>query len=89
MIGCFTPDLYASDFPITYRIVGEAKTLADLQSDRSKKQIAAFLDHLALYPKSALYIAVPLVAAAAARHLLRTLRQQDHQHIHTEVIPHW
>lgn len=35
-IAGFTPDLFASDVPSTFRIVGEAKTPDDLETERSK-----------------------------------------------------
>ena len=39
----FVPDVYAFDAPLTTVIIGEAKTPDDLETERSKKQITAFL----------------------------------------------
>src|SRR5579862_5026280 len=84
-IGGFTPDVFASDIPATFRVVGEAKTESDLLTERSQRQIAAFLDHLALYPKSALYLAVPWLLAPRANGLLRALRRNNHAGVRVEV----
>ncbi len=85
-IGGFFPDLFASDVPETFRVVGEAKTESDLKTDRSERQLAAFLDHLALYPKSAFYIAVPWLLAPRARGLIRALRGNAHDSVRVEVL---
>src|SRR6266404_4270645 len=47
-IGGFLPDLFASDLPVTFEVLGEAKTPSDLETQRSARQITAFLDHLAV-----------------------------------------
>jgi hypothetical protein len=86
-IGGYTPDVFASDLPATFRVIGEAKTPADLESDRSRRQIAAFLDHLALYENSILYLAVPFLSVARARFIIRSLTSASHLQIATEIIP--
>jgi hypothetical protein len=85
-IGGFTPDVFASDIPATFRVVGEAKTASDLESERSQRQLVAFLDHLALYPRSTLYLAVPWLIAPRAHGLIRMLRRPDHAAVHMEVL---
>jgi hypothetical protein len=85
-LGGYTPDVFACDVPSTFRVVGEAKTKADLETDRSHRQLRAFLDHLSLYPNSTLYIAVPWVVAPRARFILKSLRDLAHQHIRVDVI---
>jgi hypothetical protein len=72
-IGGFTPDLFASDVPETFQVLGEAKTASDLESERSRRQIIAFLDHLALYKGSIFYLAVPYFTAPRALWLARDL----------------
>jgi hypothetical protein len=37
-IGGFFPDVFASDVPETFRVVGEAKTESDLKTNRSERQ---------------------------------------------------
>jgi len=84
-IGGFTPDVYACTVPDAVRIVGEAKTPGDLESERSARQLAAFADHLALYENSLLLIAVPWRAAPAARSLARQLRTPERAALQIEV----
>ncbi len=72
-IGRHMPDVFASDLPVSFRLIGEAKTGADLETDRTRRQIRAFLDHLSLYPGSSFYLAVPPLALARARFVLRSV----------------
>ena len=86
LLGGFTPDVYAQDLPVTLRVVGEAKTEADLDSDRSAMQLRGFLDHLALYENSTMYVAVPWIAAPRAWSLLKSLRGPEHRNITLDVV---
>jgi hypothetical protein len=86
-IGSFTPDVFASDFPSTFRVIGEAKTRDDLETERSRRQLTAFLDHLSLHPPGALWIAVPFVVVPRARHVLRSIRRPEHQAVVVEILP--
>ncbi len=72
-IGGFVPDVYATDVPTTRTVIGEAKTRADLETEHSRRQIAAFVHHLALTPGGVFVLAVPLAAGATARRLLAEL----------------
>jgi hypothetical protein len=85
-IGRYTPDLYASDLPVTFEVLGEAKTPSDLETPRSAAQIAAFLDHLSFRPRSSFYLSVPPFAKSRARAVLARLQQPAHESIHIEVI---
>ncbi|MCY4152859.1 MAG: hypothetical protein OXE94_11585 [Aestuariivita sp.] len=69
----YIPDVYATDVPTTQVIVGEAKTAKDLETARSHKQIASFLEYLAHTPNSLLILAVPFDCKPRARGLLRKL----------------
>ena len=82
------PDVLATDLPVTFRLIGEAKTADDLETDRSRRQIRAFLDHLGLYQGSVLYLAVPPNAAARARFLLRSLVSGEHAAVAVTVLGH-
>jgi hypothetical protein len=69
-IAGFIPDVFAVDVPETCRIIGEAKTPLDLETDRSRKQIEAFLTHLSRFPNTNFYLAVPLLYRSRAESLL-------------------
>ncbi len=71
--GGFIPDVFAVDVPETCRIIGEAKTPVDFESERSQRQIAAFLSHLSKFPNSYFYLAIPWPNAARARSVLDSL----------------
>jgi hypothetical protein len=86
MIGGFTPDLFASDIPESFRIIGEAKTSSDLDSERSLFQVQAFLDHLSLYENGIFYLAVPLFAGPRARYLVKSCLRSDGLKVTTEVL---
>ncbi|WP_072377295.1 hypothetical protein [Hyphomicrobium sp. NDB2Meth4] len=73
-IGGYTPDVFASDLPETFHVLGEAKTPEDLESDRSARQIAAFLEHLSLRPSSQFYLAVPWICLPRAQGIIRSLQ---------------
>lgn len=85
-ISGFTPDVFACDLPATFRILGEAKTPVDLESVRSRRQMTAFLDHLALYQKSTFYLAVPYFTAPRARFILKSIRRPEHEGVAVEVM---
>jgi hypothetical protein len=70
----FVPDVYAFDAPITIVIIGEAKTQDDLETEHSRKQIAAFLSFLCQQSAGMLILAVPWQAKRRAHALAETLR---------------
>lgn len=82
----YTPDVFASDLPVTFEVLGEAKTLPDLQTPRSSRQIRAFLDHLAVRPNATFYLFVPPFARAASISVVRLLLLPQHECINIEVI---
>jgi hypothetical protein len=83
----FCPDLFASDLPTTFEVIGEAKTGADLCRPRARQQIAAFLDYLSWRQSAFFYLCVPLLVVPRASFLLSQLRQPAHERIHVQVIP--
>lgn len=85
-VNGYCPDLFASDLPATFEVLGEAKTGPDLERPRSQAQIAAFLDHLALLREGWLYVCVPPLSVGRARDLIRRLRAPSHAHVRTEVV---
>jgi hypothetical protein len=72
-IGNHKPDVYSHDVPCTFRVLGEAKTVGDLESKRTYLQVEAFLDHLSIYPGSYFYFATTWAGGPLARRLLKTL----------------
>lgn len=69
-IGGFIPDVFAIDVPETVRIIAEAKTPIDLETQRSHRQITAFLRHLSSFPHGILLLTVPWPYTARAHNLL-------------------
>jgi hypothetical protein len=70
IIGGYIPDVFAIDAPETCRIIGEAKTALDCESERSYRQLQAFLSHLSLFPNGTLYLCVPWFYRRRAETLL-------------------
>lgn len=58
-IDGFVPDVYAFDAPLTTVVIGEAKTQDDLETERSRKQMTAFLSFLSLQKSAVFILAVP------------------------------
>lgn len=85
-IGGFTPDLFASEIPETYHVIGEAKTKDDLESDRSVRQFAAFLEHLSLRPSSCLYLAVPWMCVPRAQAILRSCQYDVRYDVQVRIV---
>ena len=72
----FFPDVCAISTPPALTIIGEAKTVPDLESQRSYKQFVAFLRFLAARPKPTLVIATAWQASASAKNII-TLAQRE------------
>jgi hypothetical protein len=87
MIGGYKPDVFAQDVPETFRVIGEAKTPNDFKDDRSMRQISAFLDHLALYPNTSFYLAVPWFLKETASNVVRGLKNGSHDAVYINVLP--
>lgn len=85
-VNGYCPDLFASDLPTTFEVLGEAKTAADLERTRSHAQIGAFLDYLSLRPHGWFYLCVPPLSVARAYQLLGRLRTSEHAGVKTKVI---
>lgn len=85
-IAGYTPDLFASDLPATFEVIGEAKTMADLETSRSQRQILAFLDYLSVRQGSSFYLTVPAFQRRRSAAILDALRTAAHGNIAIEVI---
>jgi len=72
----FFPDVCAISTPPAVTLIGEAKTVPDLESVRSYKQFLAFLRFLAARPKPTLVVATPWQATITAKNII-TLAQRE------------
>ena len=86
MMGGHLPDVFARDLPETFRVIGEAKTSLDLESDRSRRQIAAFLEDLSVYPNSSFCLAVPWAKFGRASAILKSLHNASLASVNIEII---
>jgi len=85
-IGGHLPDVFASDIPATFRIVGEAKTHSDIITQRSINQIRVFLNYLALFDGSVFYLAVPAFSKGRALQMISSIRESQHDRVTIEVL---
>jgi hypothetical protein len=63
--------------PPALTLVGEAKTVPDLESPRSYKQFLAFLRFLAARPKPTLVVATPWQATATAKNVIKQAQRES------------
>jgi len=75
-IDGFVPDVYAFDAPLTTVIIGEAKTQDDLETERSRKQLAAYLSFLGHQHTGILILAVPWQVKRRANAIVEGLRAE-------------
>jgi hypothetical protein len=75
-IDGFVPDVYAFDAPLTTVIIGEAKTQADLETERSRKQLTAYLSFLGHQQTGILILAVPWQVKRLANTIVESLRAE-------------
>ena len=73
-INGYVPDLYAEDRAPTPMVVGEAKTARDLETERSERQIGAFLEYCSVHGNALLVLAVPWHCTRSARSMLCALK---------------
>ena len=85
-IGGFVPDLYVPRCFGERLIVGEAKTVQDLQRRHSLNQLATFSAFCAREPDSLLLVAVPWHARPLAIAILRQIVLDVGEHIQYEVL---
>src|SRR5262249_23124041 len=73
----FVPDVYAVDTPPSIAIIGEAKTVLDLHTEHSRRQLAAFLRFLRQQEHGVLVLGVPWQGRATAHNLLARLCREN------------
>jgi len=76
-IGAFIPDMFLKNELAGFAMIGEAKTVRDLEREHSRNQFVAYMQYLATYPSSLLLIAVPWTCTAQARSLLQMLQRRN------------
>jgi hypothetical protein len=74
-VSGYYPDVLAEDTPPTITIIGEAKTHVDLLSERSWRQLLAYLYHLKMCPRGVLILSVPRSIEAVAQNILRRAKK--------------
>ena len=74
-IESYVPDVFVTDVPTTTTLIGEAKTLQDIETDHSRRQIFAFLSYLSKTPRGIFVLSVPMAASATARRLLAEINE--------------
>lgn len=82
----FVPDVTAADLQSSFHVIGEAKTPKDLETDRSLRQMTAFVSHIALLPGSCFYLAVPWGHEARAQLVLDQILSGVGKPVHAEVL---
>lgn len=73
----FFPDVCAISTPPALTLIGEAKTLPDLESQRSYNQFLAFLRFLVARPKPTLVVATPWQATATAGNIIKLAQRES------------
>lgn len=85
-IDGFVPDVLANDLLTGFEAIGEAKTPVDLESERSLRQITAFLHHLSLRPGSRFYLGVRWGYEARAQLVLASVLSRAGLEVPSEVL---
>lgn len=85
IIDGFIPDVYAVAHQDRRIIIGEAKTIMDIESTHSRMQYAAYLRHCKAYPSAALLLAVPWTMVNCTKGLLKAIKRQTDTQL-VEVI---
>ena len=75
-IDRYVPDVFVTDVPTTRTLIGEAKTLKDIETDHTRRQVSTFLTYLSTTPGGIFVLSVPLQGRATAQRLLRELGRQ-------------
>lgn len=89
VIGGFRPDLFARA-PGHLTLIGEAKTIADLETEHTRQQVAAFLRFLSGAPGAVFVIATPWPAHASAKNLVSTIaRQTGITNVEIRLLRQW
>ena len=88
ILNGFVPDVFAYDVPTTITIIGEAKTSADLETDRSRAQIRTFVEFLRWRAKSTFILAVPFGLIGPARTIISSVHKDTSSELPQIVLLH-
>jgi len=75
-IDTYYPDVSVATVPGILTIVGEAKTITDLETARSYRQLVAFLRFLRVQPGPQFVMATPWQAGVTAKNLVRLAKRE-------------
>lgn len=86
-IDGYFPDVLASTTPQTLTIIGEAKTLPDLDTPHSLRQITAFLRFLRHRPNPLFIFSIPWIAKGTAKGIVsRVFNEHSIDTINVEYL---
>ena len=75
MLGDYRPDVYAVERESRRTIIGEAKTADDIDNNHTRRQLAAYFEHLAQSPSGEIWMAVELMSGGTAHRVCRAVRR--------------
>jgi hypothetical protein len=75
-INGYVPDVFTASAPHSRKIVGEAKTIRDIERPHSVEQIKAFLRYCSIHEDAVFVFAAPWSMSRYAKALLKRLQQQ-------------
>jgi hypothetical protein len=79
-VGGRIPDVFAQSSELNRVIIGEAKTTADIETQRSRNQFTDYLRFLGTQEQAMLVVAVPWDRVNQARSLLRSIQEKTKTH---------
>ena len=86
-IAGFVPDAYVMLDELGRVVIGEAKSIRDLENSHTEAQVTAFMERCAIVEGSTFLLAVPWPVERLARSLLTNLQvREDLSHVETIVL---
>ena len=74
-IESYVPDVFVTDVPTTTTLIGEAKTLQDIETDHSRRQDFRLSELFVEDAAGIFVLSVPIAASATARRLLAEINE--------------
>jgi hypothetical protein len=88
-VGAYRPDIYAIMRGSGRTVIGEAKTSIDIDTEHTKRQLAAYFRHLGEGAGGEVWMAVPMMSAGTAHRVCRVVRQGLRLGVIRFVITGW